>query len=777
MSKITCYDSDGYILKSFTQWDLGQTITFKGLDTLTDICVHFWNKSVDNALVVTAEAVSGGVTADVPNLLLQEGLPLYAFIYNHPSSTEAKTLGKVVINVIPRAKPNDYEYEENIEYMNWAVVTEEAKQLIAEWEASADRAEQAALSAESATTKANQATTAANNAASSANQAATAANNAAALAEGYVDSVNEAVSQSTEAIETAVTAQTTAENAQQDVNTLREVVSKFHSNIVEEAEGEFITVSDASDLELAGLKIFGRTEQGTTTGKNLCPKFTEGEYGGATFSYDSAQNLIVNGTAITQIYCESPYFTLPAGKYALSGAAASSYNGNLELLIQPTATMITIARTYTGLIGTFELTEATEMVVKLHILNGTECSGISFQPQIEIGITATEYEPYTGGIPSPNPDYPQALESIGDSGSVTVTACGKNLCKTHNPGTTHTHNGVTFTQNADGTITANGQNDGTGRSYWAFTFAGVWQYLPPGTYTMYGGDSTSSDYYLQVSLGDVNGEANGQTFFSRGAPTTFTIDNEQWAWIIISVASGVNANNVVFKPQIELGSAATEYEPYTATTATVSTPNGLPGIPVESGGNYTDANGQQWICDEVDFGKGVYVQRVDIKTVTECMWFNGTTGIAYCNVAYYPIRSKRWKTFCDRFHWDGLLYSNCIPGTFLLETAPHADWSDYMRAMFVLPAGVATTAADATSWLVEQGGINVLYPLYEENPIPLTDIDPDALTAYAAMHTNYPNTTVFNDAGAHMGLSYVADTRRYIDKKFDQLAKALVSST
>lgn len=42
----------------------------------------------------------------------------------------------------------------------------------------------------------------------------------------------------------------------------------------------------------------------------------------------------------------------------------------------------------------------------------------------------------------------------------------------------------------------------------------------------------------------------------------------------------------------------------------ISTPNGLPGIPVNSGGNLTDADGQQWICDEVDFDAGVYVQRI-----------------------------------------------------------------------------------------------------------------------------------------------------------------------
>lgn len=45
-------------------------------------------------------------------------------------------------------------------------------------------------------------------------------------------------------------------------------------------------------------------------------------------------------------------------------------------------------------------------------------------------------------------------------------------------------------------------------------------------------------------------------------------------------------------------------------TLTLPTPNGLPGIPVTSGGNYTDPQGQQWVCDEVDLERGVKVQRI-----------------------------------------------------------------------------------------------------------------------------------------------------------------------
>lgn len=54
-----------------------------------------------------------------------------------------------------------------------------------------------------------------------------------------------------------------------------------------------------------------------------------------------------------------------------------------------------------------------------------------------------------------------------------------------------------------------------------------------------------------------------------------------------------------------------DYEPYREQLLTLPTPNGLPGIPVTSGGNYTDPQGQQWVCDEVDLERGVKVQRVD----------------------------------------------------------------------------------------------------------------------------------------------------------------------
>lgn len=66
---------------------------------------------------------------------------------------------------------------------------------------------------------------------------------------------------------------------------------------------------------------------------------------------------------------------------------------------------------------------------------------------------------------------------------------------------------------------------------------------------------------------------------------------------IQSVGDGGNLSVIVKNPDNEQ-----------MQSVSFSTPNGLPGIPVSANGNYTDSNGQQWICDELDFERGVYRQ-------------------------------------------------------------------------------------------------------------------------------------------------------------------------
>lgn len=81
--------------------------------------------------------------------------------------------------------------------------------------------------------------------------------------------------------------------------------------------------------------------------------------------------------------------------------------------------------------------------------------------------------------------------------------------------------------------------------------------------------------------------------------------------LVFIIKQGQTYNLTGVKLQLELGTTATAYSPYREQLLTLPTPNGLPGIPVTSGGNYTDPQGQRWVCDEVDLERGVKVQRVD----------------------------------------------------------------------------------------------------------------------------------------------------------------------
>lgn len=131
MSEIICYDSKGNLLKSLYQWDHNQRITIKGVDDVSSIeTVHFSNRHSKEALVVKPTKLNGDIIADVPNILLQNWEPIVAYITSTTVNEGYKTVFAVNIPVIPRSKPSDYEYVENIEYLSWVTIEAEARAAI-----------------------------------------------------------------------------------------------------------------------------------------------------------------------------------------------------------------------------------------------------------------------------------------------------------------------------------------------------------------------------------------------------------------------------------------------------------------------------------------------------------------------------------------------------------------------------------------------------------------------------------------------------------------------
>ena len=192
---------------------------------------------------------------------------------------------------------------------------------------------------------------------------------------------------------------------------------------------------------------------------------------------------------------------------------------------------------------------------------------------------------------TPSPDNPVPIVSAGDGGSVAVKVTGKNLL--YLPDVSGTGRGVTVTAK-NGLISISGTATETG-----YTSIEIPPFIISGVAIL-----SSSIANPRVSL--VSKTYSAVLYQNSAAKMSNTA-----ARLTFTVKQGQTYNLTGVKVQLELGTTATVYEPYHEQLLTLPTPNGLPGIPVTSGGNYTDPTGQQWVCDEVDFARGVRVQRID----------------------------------------------------------------------------------------------------------------------------------------------------------------------
>lgn len=179
---------------------------------------------------------------------------------------------------------------------------------------------------------------------------------------------------------------------------------------------------------------------------------------------------------------------------------------------------------------------------------------------------------------------------------------------------------------------------------------------------------------------------------------------------------------------------------------TMVIPRTLHGIPVSSGGNYTDANGQQWICDEVDFARGVYIQRIGVTDLTEANWTQNSDG-KYFSGKNRGMYSSAYRVLCT--HINGGTSSDGNKENVIFINA-----NNDIRLNITLNNNTVETVTSAMN------GAILLGVLAAPVEAMLTDAE---IVAFKALHSNYPNTTVLNDAGAWMEVAYNADTELYFN--------------
>ena len=227
----------------------------------------------------------------------------------------------------------------------------------------------------------------------------------------------------------------------------------------------------------------------------------------------------------------------------------------------------------------------------------------------------------------------QGLKVYGKSTQVTTT--GAQLLPTEQIKET-TANGITFSPVGNGAYHVYGTAtaDATG-----FFYGNNFELLP-GTHTMSVNPEIDISK-IKVCLSD----SKGISYVDIGRNTnkaTQEIKSAVQVALLLRVYIGQTVDDTVY-PMLVEGSTVKPWEPYTggkpspsseypqpivsagdggsidltvsngaslSQSMTIATPTGLPGIPVDSGVNYTDAEGQQWVCDVKDYGTGKYTQMV-----------------------------------------------------------------------------------------------------------------------------------------------------------------------
>ena len=186
--------------------------------------------------------------------------------------------------------------------------------------------------------------------------------------------------------------------------------------------GKYVEINDAGNYPME-LSIDGVCEQETTSGKNKLPNnATSKTLNGVTFTKNSDGTVVVNGTSTASCFYniisdnEVPITTT---NLILSGCPLGGTSSSYRLRATYTDT------SYSEDIGNSIKLKGGKVlqIVTIVITNGTTCNNLTFKPMIS--SDGGEYEPYTGGQPSPSPDYPQNISVL--TGNLKLTSCGKNL--------------------------------------------------------------------------------------------------------------------------------------------------------------------------------------------------------------------------------------------------------------------------------------------------------------------------------------------------------------
>ena len=410
--------------------------------------------------------------------------------------------------------------------------------------------------------------------------------------------------------------------------------------------------------------------------------------------------------------------------------------------------------------------------------SGTTFNNVTIYLQINEGTTLLDYEPYTGGKPSPSPEYPQEIKAVVNP---VIKTHGTNLLDIKDVAeTVDKNNGLTYSVQkgiikVKGTATSSAS---TGINF----MSGVNKKITANNTYIFNPNPTKKEETSVCYLDFSNNVNLGMSISGNSVNKPINIQEIQASYmftLFVRVQKGAQID-MEWKPQLIISNTLLPYQPYQETQATL--PYELYAIPVDSGGNVT-IDGQQYIADYVDVERGKLVR------MTELIEYDGTENwslqsINNNGIANFQIIVTRYISsigMCDTLQLQKTIISNTNTEGFMINN----------NSLFIrinTTRGISTL--ETFKEFLANKHIFILYALSTPTEI---DLVKEEITAFKALSTYYPKTYVTAESeqlNAYTMFSYpvsmekgweyvkqqIGDTRKYVYDMDLQSAEAYVNS-
>lgn len=571
-------------------------------------------------------------------------------------------------------------------------------------------------------------------------------NNSAESIEKGLNTINENVKKTNDARDLA---KQYMEQASQDALAINGTANGIIEKVT--TEDGYAQINDSSNRRLNNMIIRGNSEQIKTTGKNLLLIYKQTQtVNGITLTYDNDNKVIIaNGTATSWTNIALGVFDFKKGiTYKFVGCPKG---GSVDTLyhIEPNGGLffdIGNGATY------MPSEDKLNTLIYFVVTKGVVLNNLVIKPMIttDLNVTYDDYEPYTGGKPSPSPEYPQEIKAVNELSGV---MSGKNLLKPHGS-YPRTGYGITFNLMNDG-IHVNGKC--TASSWYTFIYSDT---LQAGTYYINGIKGASNSRYQVVLY-------KNDVIIGYITTNNFKLVLKEKAKIELSlyVYSGYGTFNDLVLPYMICRNENDLYlyTPYQGQSLL----------------NYTLQNPLYKLSDVydyIDFNRGKIVRNIGVIT------FDGSDDE---DIRLSPPDGSR-RVYLYLFRNSILSIENinpyCKSNMFKFTNL----WTDgvmsHNHLFYVSSTNIyvsyneITSLNDFKTWL-NKNPITVYYQLATPTE---EDIPAELLSQLKELQTYVTTTNVMfeaSDVYPIVDLEYIADTKTYIDNKFKELAEVIITST